>query len=150
MSKIPPPPHPLRLSFFYHLNFFSDRLNNWLLWLRATLLGMIRLVRRLEDESETSCLTQYVKKASKCVISGNASRLGKKVSLKSDKANLESPNAIFLAVSAPPKRTDCVCRRVARFFMVNDTRTRKNEHKMYQMSVKYPKCLQNVPNGDKI
>jgi hypothetical protein len=34
--------------------------------------------------------------------------------------------------------------RVARFFLVHDTKTGKNvpnEHKMYQMVIKYPKCL---------
>jgi hypothetical protein len=25
-----------------------------------------------------------------------------------------------------------------------------NEHKMYQMVIKYPKCLYNIPNGPKI
>jgi hypothetical protein len=43
--------------------------------------------------------------------------------------------------------------RVARFFLVHDTKTGKNvpnEHKMYQMVIKYPKWLQNIPNGHKI
>jgi hypothetical protein len=34
--------------------------------------------------------------------------------------------------------------RVARFFMVHETKTGKNvtnEHKMYQMVIKHPKCL---------
>jgi hypothetical protein len=33
--------------------------------------------------------------------------------------------------------------RVARFYIARDTKTRKNvpnEHKMYQMVIKYPKC----------
>jgi hypothetical protein len=33
--------------------------------------------------------------------------------------------------------------RVARFFLLRDTKTGKNvphEHKMYQMVIKYPKC----------
>jgi hypothetical protein len=41
-------------------------------------------------------------------------------------------------------------RRVARFFLVHDTKTGKNvpnEHKLYQMAITYPKCLTNIPNG---
>jgi hypothetical protein len=33
---------------------------------------------------------------------------------------------------------------------VHDTKTGtkiRNEHKMYQMVIKYPKCLENIPNG---
>jgi hypothetical protein len=43
--------------------------------------------------------------------------------------------------------------RVARFFLVQNTKTGQNvpnKHKMNQMAIKYPKCLQNIPNGHKI
>jgi hypothetical protein len=43
---------------------------------------------------------------------------------------------------------------VARFLLVRDTITIKlyvpNEHRIYQMDIKYPKCSQNIPNGRKI
>jgi hypothetical protein len=40
--------------------------------------------------------------------------------------------------------------RVARFFSVHDTKTGKNEHKMYQTVINYTKRSQNIPNGHKI
>jgi hypothetical protein len=42
---------------------------------------------------------------------------------------------------------------VARFLLVRDTKTGKNvhnEHKLYQMIIKYPKCPLNVQDGHKI
>jgi hypothetical protein len=44
--------------------------------------------------------------------------------------------------------------RVARFFLVHDTKTGKdvpvpNEHKVYQMVIKYPQYPYNIPNGHK-
>jgi hypothetical protein len=49
--------------------------------------------------------------------------------------------------------TKLVATRVARFFLSHETKTGKNvpnEHKMYQMVIKYPKCHQNVSNSCKI
>jgi hypothetical protein len=43
--------------------------------------------------------------------------------------------------------------RVARFFLVHNTKTGKNvpnKRKMLQMVIKYPKCRSNIPNGHKI
>jgi hypothetical protein len=43
--------------------------------------------------------------------------------------------------------------RVARFFILHDTKMGKNvpnEHKTYQMFIKYPKSLENITNGHKI
>jgi hypothetical protein len=37
-------------------------------------------------------------------------------------------------------------RRVARFFLLHDTKTGK----MYQMVIKYSKCMSIIPNGHKI
>jgi hypothetical protein len=44
-------------------------------------------------------------------------------------------------------------RRVARFVLVHDTKNGKNqpnEHNMYQMVKKYPKCPKYIPNGRKM
>jgi hypothetical protein len=43
--------------------------------------------------------------------------------------------------------------RVARFFLVHDTKNGKNVpngNKMYQILIKYPKCQLNIPKGHKI
>jgi hypothetical protein len=43
--------------------------------------------------------------------------------------------------------------RVARFFLAQHTKTGNhvpNDHKMYQMAIKYSKWSQNIPNGLKI
>jgi hypothetical protein len=43
--------------------------------------------------------------------------------------------------------------RVARFFLLHDTKTVKNvqnEYKMYQMVMKYPKLPNIIPNGHKM
>jgi hypothetical protein len=43
--------------------------------------------------------------------------------------------------------------RVARFFSVHDTKKGKkepDEHKMYQLVIKYPKCIWNIPNRHKV
>jgi hypothetical protein len=49
--------------------------------------------------------------------------------------------------------TPIVRNRVARFFLLHDTKTGKNvpnEPKMYQMVIKYPKSPQTFPNSHKI
>jgi hypothetical protein len=48
---------------------------------------------------------------------------------------------------------NCVGNRVARYYLVHDTKTVKNvpnEHKMYPMVIKYPRCLQTIPKGHKV
>jgi hypothetical protein len=46
-----------------------------------------------------------------------------------------------------------VCNRVARFFLVHDTKTGKMYQmntKLYQMVLKCPRCPYNIPNSHKI
>jgi hypothetical protein len=59
----------------------------------------------------------------------------------------------FVTRRSTPKSTNRVGGRAARFFLVQLTKAVKNipnDHKMYQMDIRYTKWLLNIPNGHKI